>query len=63
MDFKNNLKAILEEKKIKNIDLSKALKIDRSNITKYLNGQKLPNYETLGKIKNFLGCSFDDLLK
>lgn len=63
MDFKNNLKAILEEKKLKNIDLSKALKIDRSNITKYLNGQKLPNYETLEKIKNFLGCSFDDLLK
>lgn len=63
MEFAKNLKAILEEKKIKNIDLSKALKIDRSNITKYLNGQKLPNYETLEKIKNFLGCSYDDLLK
>lgn len=63
MEFAKNLKDILEEKKLKNIDLSKALKIDRSNITKYLNGQKLPNYETLEKIKNFLGCSYDDLLK
>lgn len=63
MEFAKNLKAILEEKKIKNIDLSKALKIDRSNITKYLNGQKLPNYVTLEKIKNFLSCSYDDLLK
>lgn len=63
MDFANNLKSLLNEKKIKNIDLSKALNIDRSNITKYLNGQKMPNYETLEKIKNYLNCSYDDLLK
>ncbi|MDE6946316.1 MAG: helix-turn-helix transcriptional regulator [Anaeroplasmataceae bacterium] len=63
MDFAKNLKTILDKKNIKNIDLSKALKIDRSNITKYLNGQKMPNYETLEKIKNYLECSYDDLLK
>lgn len=63
MDFANNLKSLLNEKNIKNIDLSKALNIDRSNITKYLNGQKLPNYETLEKIKNYLNCSYDELLK
>lgn len=63
MNFAKNLKAILIEKNIKNIDLSRALKIDRSNITKYLNGQKMPNYETLEKIKSYLSCSYDDLLK
>lgn len=63
MNFAKNLKTLLNEKNIKNIDLSKSLNIDRSNITKYLNGQKMPNYETLEKIKTFLNCTYDDLLK
>lgn len=63
MDFAKNLKALLDMKCIKNIDLSKELNIDRSNITKYLKGQKMPNYETLEKIKIYLNCSYDDLLK
>lgn len=63
MNLAKNLKELMEKNNIKNSELAKALNIDKSNITYYLKGEKYPNYETLEKIINFFGCSYDDLLK
>lgn len=63
MNFKENLKNLMRENNVKNIDLANVLQINKSNITYYLQGKQEPNLESLEKIKNFLGCSYDDLLK
>lgn len=63
MNFKENLKRIMKERDIKNIDLANKIGISRSVITNYLQGTKEPRFETLEKIKNALACSYDDLLK
>ena len=48
---------------LKNIELARLLKIDRANITYYLNGDKMPSYEKLEELTLILNCSYDDLLK
>lgn len=63
MNFKENLKKLMKEKNVKNIDLANILQINKSNITYYLQGKQETNLESLEKIKNFLACSYDDLLK
>lgn len=51
------------KKNIKNIDLAKALSLNKSTITLYLNGHRMPTYEILEMLKNYFECSYDDLLK
>lgn len=63
MNFSRNLKKLMLEKNVKNIDLAKALNVNKSNITRYLNGEMTPSYDLLEKIKNYFNCSYDDLLK
>lgn len=63
MNFKENLKNLLKERNITQAELSRKLNVDRSSITNYIKGNREPNLEQLEKIKNFLGCSYDDLLK
>lgn len=63
MNFKENLKNLLKEKNITQAELSRKLNVDRSSITNYIKGNREPNLEQLEKIKNFLACSYDDLLK
>lgn len=63
MNFKKNLKNLMDKANIKNIELAKILGLNKSTITLYLNGQRMPNYETLEKLKDYFSCSYDDLLK
>lgn len=63
MNFKENLKNLMIKNNIKNIELAKILGLNKSTITLYLNGQRMPTYEILEKLKNYFKCSYDDLLK
>lgn len=63
INFQSNLKVLMLKKNIKNIDLAKALNLNKSTITLYLNGQRMPTYEILEMLKNYFDCSYDDLLK
>lgn len=63
MDFKNNLKNLIEVNNLNNNQLALKLNVSRSLITHYLNGTKEPTLHTLEKIKIALNCSYEDLLK
>ena len=63
INFKENLKSLMIEKHIKNVDLAKSIGLNRSTITLYLNGQRMPTYEILERLTIFFECSYDDLLK
>ena len=63
MNFSKNLKELMIKNNLKNIELARLLKIDRANITYYLNGDKMPSYEKLEELTLILNCSYDDLLK
>ena len=63
MNFKNNLKNLIEKSNLNNNQLSIKLGISRSTISKYLNGTREPSLETIEKLTEALNCSYDDLLK
>ena len=63
MNFKNNLKNLIEKNNLNNNQLSIKLGISRSTISKYLNGTREPSFELLEKLTVIFNCSYDDLLK
>ena len=60
--FAENLSALMEEKKLNAPALGKILNMDRSNITRYLRGERLPNYPLFVSIVEYFNVSADVLL-
>ena len=60
--FAENLLALMEEKNLNAPALGKILKMDRSNITRYLRGERLPNYPLFTAIVEYFNISSDILL-
>ena len=60
--FAENLSALMEEKNLNAPALGKILNIDRSNITRYLRGERLPNYRLFIAIVEYFNVSADVLL-
>lgn len=56
------LKDLREEQDLTQNDLAKILKIARSNISKYENGDLDPNIEILKKYADYFVCSVDYIL-
>lgn len=63
MNFKENLKNLMNERNLKNVELANKAGLTRASISYYLLGKREPNLEALEKLKNALACSYDDLLK
>lgn len=61
-NFGVRLKEFMKENELNSTELANAIGINRSNISKYLNGVTLPNYDTLLSLVNFFDCSADYLL-
>lgn len=57
-----NLKYLMEEKELNCTELSRAVKIDRSAIARYLRGERLPSTPSLIAFADFFGCSADFIL-
>ena len=55
------LKAIMEQKSIKQNELSKILNISTTSLNNYCNGKTEPNIETLKKFADYFGVSLDYL--
>lgn len=55
------LKAIMEQKSIKQNELSKILNISTTSLNNYCNGKTEPNIETLKKIADYFSVSLDYL--
>ncbi len=60
--FAENLSALMEEKNLNAPALGKILNMDRSNITRYLRGERLPNYDLFIRIIEYFNVSADVLL-
>lgn len=56
------LTELIEEKDISQKDLAKALNLAPQTINNYVQGHRSPDYETLGKMCDFFGCSADYFL-
>ena len=57
-----NLKYLMVEKELNCTELSRAVKIDRSAIARYLRGERLPSTPSLIALADFFGCSADFIL-
>lgn len=60
--FAENLFSLMQEHNLNAPALAKLLHTDRSNITRYLRAERLPNYEVFIKLVEFFNVSADVLL-
>ncbi len=60
--FAENLSALMQEHNLNAPALGKILNMDRSNITRYLRGERLPNYHLFIAIIQYFNVSADVLL-
>ena len=61
-NFGENLSALMMERNIKAPALAKLLKTDRSNITRYMRGDRLPSHTSFLAILNYFSVSADVIL-
>lgn len=61
-EFGNRLNELMQEKEIKAPALAKQVNTDRTNITRYLRGERAPQFKTFVNLINFFNCSADFLL-
>ena len=61
-NFAENLSSLMSEHHLKAPALAKLLKTDRSNITRYLRGERLPTFRNFIIILEFFNVSADVLL-
>lgn len=60
--FAERLKEVMDDKPINAPALGKALHTDRTNITRYLRGERAPQYANFLRLLDFFSCSADYLL-
>ena len=61
-NFAENLAALMAERNLNAPALAKLLKTDRSNITRYLRGERLPVFDGFIAMLDFFNVSADVLL-
>lgn len=60
-EFKMRLRAMLLHSRLSQKDLSRISGISERTITRYINGDSIPDYVALKKIADTLNCKVDDL--
>ncbi len=60
--FSERLKELMEERELNAPALARAIGTDRTNITRYLRGERLPSYITFAALISYFGCAADFLL-
>lgn len=60
-EFKMRLRAMLLHSRLSQKDLSRISGISERTLTRYVNGETLPDYISLKKIADALKCKVDDL--
>lgn len=63
LNLVDNIKKYMEMKNLNNNQLAKLLNIDRSNISRWFNGNQKPSLEQIEQLTKIFKCSYDDLLK
>ena len=60
IEFSKNLRKTIRRKFITQDELARKTGISRLSINRYINGKQLPDYITLRKLSNALGCPIED---
>lgn len=60
--FGENLKRLRKGRKLTQLDISKIVNTDRSNVANYERGRRLPPIDSLIKIAEFFNVSLDELV-
>ena len=60
--FGERLKELMDDRGLKAPALARELNTDRSNITRYLRGERAPQYNNFLALVNYFSCSADYLL-
>lgn len=63
MSFKENLRDVMETKKIKKAFIAKWLGISHAMLNEYIRGGYIPTDEVLSKLAKILDCSVEDLTR
>lgn len=61
--FGENIYDVLKQKKLKQIDIAKAIGTTEVQVSRWMNGERMPQVLTLIRIARFLGVSTDRLLR
>lgn len=61
--FSHNLRLIMMDNNWDARTLSKLSGITESNISRYLNGERLPSIQTVHILLKVLGCKYEDLFE
>lgn len=61
--FGENIYEVLKQKKLKQIDVAKAMNTTEVQVSRWMNGERMPQVLTLIRIARFLGVSTDRLLR
>lgn len=62
MNFAERLKTLIEKSDMNQKQLSEVSGITEAAISRYLHGTRMPNMVALCKMKNALGCDWDELI-
>ena len=62
-DLGKKIRKLIKDTGAKQIDVCRAVGLSPSRLSNYLSGSREPDFETLGKICDFLGVRMDDLRK
>ena len=61
--FSKNLKRMMDEDNMTQEDLADEIGVNRSMISRYINGQSMPSFLTVVRIADALFCQVDDFLE
>jgi transcriptional regulator with XRE-family HTH domain len=62
MEFSERLKAVAKARGVSMAKLAKDSGISRSALSNFTAGTRRPSYKVMVKLRNALGCSWDELL-
>lgn len=54
--FSERLRLLMAEKRVKQKDLAEAIGVNSGTASMYVNGNRMPSLDKIGKIASFLGC-------
>ena len=61
--FSQNLRAVMDEKRYRQIDIANGIDVSKQIVSAWMNGTRMPRMRMLDKLCAFLGCNRSDLLE
>lgn len=63
MSFSDNLKRLMQEKKVTNYRVAKELEMSPASVGYWLNGERTPDTKNVLKLSEYFGVTVEQLMK